>query len=82
MTLESGEVIEHAVDDNKDTVYKEKSSIFPSVKSGANSDIPSAKLQVLKSNLKQEDEDKKVNEKKRYCSIFSRKMMSTLILSF
>ncbi|GFY81744.1 pentatricopeptide repeat (PPR) superfamily protein [Actinidia rufa] len=57
---ESGEVIEPAVDDNKDTVCKEKSSIFPSVKSGACFDVPSAELQVLEGNLKQEDEGKRV----------------------
>ncbi|XP_057486669.1 uncharacterized protein LOC130772800 isoform X2 [Actinidia eriantha] len=60
VTLESGEVIEPAVDDNNDTVCEEKSSIFPSVKSHASSDIPSAELQVLEGNLKQEDEDKRV----------------------
>ncbi|GFY81736.1 pentatricopeptide repeat (PPR) superfamily protein [Actinidia rufa] len=60
VTLESGEVIEPAVDDNKDTVCKEKSSIFPSVKSGACFDVPSAELQVLEGNLKQEDEGKRV----------------------
>ncbi|GFY96609.1 pentatricopeptide repeat (PPR) superfamily protein [Actinidia rufa] len=60
VTLESGEVIEPAVDDNNDTVCEEKSSIFPSVKSRASSDIPSAELQVLEGNLKQEDEDKRV----------------------
>ena len=64
MTLEYGELIEPAVNDNKDTVYKEKSSIFPSVKSGASSDLPSTELQVLEGNLKQEDEATKVNEKK------------------
>ncbi|XP_057480753.1 uncharacterized protein LOC130767746 isoform X1 [Actinidia eriantha] len=60
VTLESGEVIEPAVDDNKDTVCKEKSSIFLSVKSGACFDVPSAELQVLEGNLKQEDEGKRV----------------------
>ncbi|PSS23934.1 GPI-anchored adhesin-like protein precursor [Actinidia chinensis var. chinensis] len=60
VTVESGEVIEPAVDDNNDTVCEEKSSIFPSVKSRASFDIPSAELQVLEGNLKQEDEDKRV----------------------
>ena len=59
VTLESDDVIEPAVDDNNDTVCEEKSSIFPSVKSRVSSDIPSAELQVLDGNLKQEDEDKR-----------------------
>ena len=52
MTLESSEVIKPVLDDNEDTVGKEKSFIFLLVNSGASSDIPYAELQVLEDNIK------------------------------
>ncbi|CAL5347801.1 unnamed protein product [Camellia sinensis] len=60
VALDSGEVIEPVVDDNKDTFYEANSSSFVSNQSDQRIHLSSAELHVLKGDLKQEAGGNKV----------------------